>query len=79
MKAAAVFLALIGSSTVLFGQQPLKPVDPPELVTRRADHIRTMKRLEIAPLTSYIQSLTILKQQYMREAKSEAIAAVDAD
>jgi len=60
-------------------QQPAGTVEPPELVARRAEHIRAMKRAEIAPLTAYIQALTFLKQQYARENKVAAIAAVDAE
>jgi len=79
MRSYIAVIALIALAGIAVAQQPIKPVDPPQLVARRAEHIRAMKRAEIAPLTSYIQSLNALRQQFAREANSQAVAAVDAE
>ena len=80
MKTALLLLAIIASSSLAPAQQPpLKALDPPDLVARKAEHIRDMFRAQIVPLTSYIQTLTFLRQQYVRESKSEAIGLVDAE
>jgi len=79
MKTLAVVLALLATALCAMAQQPSQTVEPPELVAKRAEHIRAMNRAQIAPLTAYIQALTFLKQQYVREAKAAAAAAVDAE
>ena len=79
MKTALLLLAIIASSSLAPAQQPLKALDPPDLVARKAEHVRDMFRAQIVPLTSYIQTLTFLRQQYVRESKSEAIGLVDAE
>ena len=79
MKFHFTVFTLIAMTVFAVAQQPVKPVDSPQLVARRAEHIRAMKRAEIAPLTSYIQSLASLKQQFAREANAEAAIAVDSE
>jgi hypothetical protein len=76
MKILTTVIVLLAMSMTLVAQQT---VEPPELVARRGEHLRAMKRVEIAPLTAYIQSLGFLKQQFAREGKPEAAAAVDAE
>ncbi|HEY3836808.1 MAG TPA: hypothetical protein VGL72_09560 [Bryobacteraceae bacterium] len=78
MKTAVILFAVIALSPILYAQQPLKALDPPELVEAKADHVRAMNRVQIAPLTAYLQSLTSLRQLYVREAKTDAVASVDA-
>src|SRR3954463_13042871 len=72
-------LCLVLTSSSLLGQAPLKPVNPPELVAQKGEHIRTMRRAQIAPLTSYIQSLKALRQRYSFQQKADAVAAIDAE
>lgn len=71
--------ALLVSVMSASAQQSIQQVDPQELVALRAEHLRNMKRAEIAPLTSYLQSLAYLKQQFVRESKPAAAAAVQAE
>ena len=78
MKTIIILFAIIAFSPLLSAQQPLKPLDPPELVNMKADHVRAMNRAQIAPLTSYIQTLTSMRQFYVRESKPDAVASVDA-
>jgi hypothetical protein len=77
MKAHLILLALIASDPFLSAQQPSKPLDPPELVASKAEHVRAMNRAQIAPLTAYLQTLTSLRQQYVRESKTDSVASVD--
>jgi hypothetical protein len=70
-------LLIIASGAILLAQQSLPPVDPPELVQAKADHVRAMYRAQIAPLTSYLQTLTSIRQQYVRESKLDAVTAID--
>lgn len=53
--------------------------EPPELIARRADHLRAISRVQIPALTSYIRTLEPLKQQFSREGKADAAVAVDAE
>jgi hypothetical protein len=53
------------------------PADPPELLARRADYYRTVSRLQVQSLTTYLRALDPLKQQFRRDGKLEAVVAVD--
>jgi hypothetical protein len=53
------------------------PADPPELVARRADYYRTISRLQVTPLTTYLRALDPIKQQFRRDGKLDAVVAVD--
>jgi len=53
--------------------------EPPELIARRADHLRAISRAQIPALTTYIRTLEPLKQQFTREGKADAALAVDAE
>jgi hypothetical protein len=53
------------------------PADPPELLARRADYYRTISRLQVPPLTTYLRALEPLKQQFRRDGKLDAVVAVD--
>ena len=72
-------LALLALTTPVLAQNAPKPVDPPELVARRAEHLRAISRVQIQPLATYLRTLEPLKQQYVREGKSEAAQAVEAE
>jgi hypothetical protein len=77
MKTSLLLLAIIASGTALQAQQSLPPLDPPELVQAKADHVRAMYRAQIAPLTAYLQTLASLRQQYARESKLDSITAIE--
>ena len=53
--------------------------EPPELIARRAEHLRAISRAQIPPLTAYLRTLEPLKQQLARDGKSDAALAVDAE
>jgi hypothetical protein len=72
-------LALIFSFGRVLGQQPPKPLDPPELVAARAEHLRAMHRASIQPLSNYLRSLQSLQQFFVRQGKAEAVTAVAAE
>ena len=60
-------------------QNAAKPIDPPELISRRAEHLRAISRAEVPPLATYLRTLEPLKQQFAREGKADAVLAVDAE
>jgi hypothetical protein len=60
-------------------QNPPRPVDPPELIARRAEQLRAISRAQIQPLEIYLRALEPLRQQFAREGKPESAAAVDAE
>jgi len=72
-----VFLSLFTSSAP--AQNPPRPVDPPELIARRAEQLRAISRAQIQPLETYLRALESLRQQFAREGKAESAAAVDAE
>jgi hypothetical protein len=80
MKQSLVFasasLALVGST---MAQQAVKPLDPPELIAKRADHLRAIQRATIQPLSTYVRELESLQGFYSRAGKAEAAAAVAAE
>jgi hypothetical protein len=51
--------------------------DPPELQTRRLEHLRAMQKASVPLLTNYQKSLQGLKEQFTRQGKLEAALAVD--
>ena len=71
----------VAASLIVHGaaQEPLKREDPAELKARRAEHLRDMKRAQIAPLTNYLRVLDPLRQQFMREGKTDAALSVDVE
>lgn len=79
-----LFLALLVSlgSLTASAEKPkdvkptLKPVDPPELVAKRADHLRSVQRILAPQLAAYLKTLESLQQQYLREGKTDAVLAV---
>lgn len=52
------------------------PSETPELITAREEYLRSMQRVSIPVLTTYLKSLERLKVQYTREAKLEAALGV---
>jgi hypothetical protein len=74
-----LYLALIVTVMRVTAQQPLKPLDPPELITDRADHLRAMQRAAIPPLTNYLRTLESLQQFYTRQNKADAATSVAAE
>src|SRR5580698_2817775 len=72
-------LAFLVTMMRAIAQQPLKPLDPPELIASRADHLRAMQRAAIPPLTNYLRTLEPLQQFYTRQGKADAAAAVTAE
>ncbi len=73
---AFAFVLNLFSVLAAFGQE--KPIlDPPELITKREDHLRAMQRVTMPELQAYATKLNLLKQQFTREGKLEAGLAVD--
>jgi hypothetical protein len=80
MKTIALLgVSLLSLASTLQAQNPARPVDPPELIARRADQIRAINRAQIPPLETYLRALEPLKQQFAREGRSDAAAAVDTE
>jgi hypothetical protein len=74
-----LFLALLMVPHILRAAEPLKPVEPPELVADRAEFLRAMQRASVQPLSNYLRLLQSRQQFFAREGKAEAAAAVAAE
>jgi len=56
--------------------QEAPPIDPPEVVQRREEHLREMQRASIPVYQAYLRKLEPLKAQYSREGKYDALTAL---
>ncbi len=70
------FLVLAISGLTAIAQNA-PPVDPPELVSAREEHLRAMQRAAIPVLSAYARQLESLKASFTREGKLDAALAVD--
>lgn len=77
MKPSALLLALFIAATTAFAQKPASPAEPPELIASRAEHMRAMSRASVQPLSTYLRTLEPLKQQFLRNGKTDAALLVD--
>lgn len=52
-------------------------LDPPELVKLREEHLRSMHRVAVPVLTTYVRALESQKQLFTRQGKLDAALSVD--
>jgi hypothetical protein len=75
-RLALTVIACTASIFAAFAQNA-SPIDPPELVTMREEHLRSMQRVAIPILTAYARQLESQKSIYTRQGKLDAALAVD--
>jgi hypothetical protein len=75
-------LLLPGMVLTLIAPSPAadKPAaDPPELIAKRDEYLRTLQRVQAPVLAGYVRTLESLKIQFTREGKLDAALATDAE
>ena len=78
LSAKLAFAFVLNLSSLHFASGEEKPVvDPPELITKREEHLRAMQRVTVPELQAYATKLNMLKQQFAREGKLQVGLAVD--
>ncbi|HEY3899253.1 MAG TPA: hypothetical protein VGM54_11600 [Chthoniobacter sp.] len=80
MKLARLsFLLFFAFGSFAIGQNAPTATDPQELIAMRGEFLRAMARAGVQPLSAYLHELELFKQQVVREGKSAAVIAVDAE
>jgi len=76
IRLALIFVAG-AASTLLAIAQDKPPMDPPELIALREEHLRSMQRAAMPVLSAYVHALEAQKLAFTRQGKLEEATAVD--